>query len=272
MTMKRNRTAWLAIGGLAVGLLTAPRETVAQDPDLSAPASRPPAAAPAPETRSGRPVTLRLQDTPLRTALQMLFEGSGLQHAVEPGVPNVPITLDIRDVPFDTALRMLMRLAGATYRKESNIYVIGLRQPPQELVQNSYEPPAPVEAAAAAGGQRWEKIPLKYIHPLVLAAVLGGQVIPTEDQVTPGIGSLGGYGGGLGGLNGNGGYGSLNGGGLGNNGFGNYGNGNLNGFTPGAGVNGGLNGGYGPQGVGSGSNLIYPQGNSAIVGPRTRRF
>ena len=57
-------------------------------------------------------------------------QGSGLQHAVEQAVPNYPITLDIRDVPFDTALRTLLRLAPqVTYRKEGDIFIIGMRQP-----------------------------------------------------------------------------------------------------------------------------------------------
>src|SRR6266581_216347 len=84
-------------------------------------------AAPVPGTT---PVTLSLRDTPLRTALQMLFEGSGLQHAVEPAVPNYPVTLDIRDVPFSTALRTLLRLAPqVVYRKEGDIYIVGMRAP-----------------------------------------------------------------------------------------------------------------------------------------------
>jgi hypothetical protein len=223
-------------------------------------------------------VTLSLREVPLRAALQMLFEGSGRQHAVEPGVPNMPITLDIRDVPFDTALRMLTRLAGVTFSKDGEIFIVRQRQPaPELLAQNLYEPPAPVEAAAAAGGPTWEKIPLNYIHPVVLAAVMGGQVIPTEDQVIGGPGGngggFGGYGG-LGGLNAGGGYGTPNGG-LGMNGFGNLGFGSLNGGFPNPGLNNGagINGAFGVPAQGAGSNLgWYPQGNSAIVGPRSRRF
>jgi hypothetical protein len=270
-TMRRNHAAWVTVGGLAVTLWAVPREAFAQEAALSAPGL---AAARAPERQAGREVTLSLRDVPLRAALQMLFEGSGRQHAVEPAVPNVPITLDIRAVPFDTALRMLTRLAGVTFSKDGEIFIVRQRQPaPELLAQNPYDPPAPVEPAAAAGGATWEKIPLNYIHPVVLAAVLGGQVIPTEDQV---IGGLGGYGGGLGGygglggLNAGGGYGLPNTGGLGN-----FGNSSLNGGFPNAGFNngGGTNGAFSLPAQGTGSNLgWYPQGNSAIVGPRSRRF
>jgi len=78
-----------------------------------------------------KPVTLEMKDVPMRRALQTLFEGSGLQHAVEPAVPDYPITLCIHDAPFDVALRQLMNLApGATYRREGDIYVIGMRPAP----------------------------------------------------------------------------------------------------------------------------------------------
>jgi hypothetical protein len=195
-----------------------------------------------------RPVTLRLRQTPLRAAIQMLFRGTGLQHAVEPTVPNYPITLDIRGIPFKTALRTVMRLApGVTYRKMGEVYVIGLRQPAPVVTQN-YQPPAPVEPLAASE-QSWEKISLQYIHTLVLAAVLGGHVVPREDQVMPG---LGGYGaGGYGGYGGES-YGSLSGGGLGQAGYGSYGYGGLNGSYRGSGA----------SGSSGRSNLILPRSRS----------
>src|SRR5439155_26929438 len=96
------------------------------------------------------PITLSLRDTPLRTALETLFTGTGLQHAVEPAVPNYPITLDIRDVPFSTALRTLLRLAPqVTYRKEGDIYVIGMRQPQveQTTAEQEVQPPDQTNAA-----------------------------------------------------------------------------------------------------------------------------
>src|SRR5438034_7998142 len=55
-------------------------------------------AAPSPPERR---VTLDLHDVPLRAALVKLFEGSGLNFAVEPGVPNAAITLSLRDESVD---------------------------------------------------------------------------------------------------------------------------------------------------------------------------
>ena len=64
-----------------------------------------PMAAPSPPERR---VTLDLHDIPLRAALVKLFEGSGLNFAVEPGVPNVAITLSLRDESVDTGLRRII--------------------------------------------------------------------------------------------------------------------------------------------------------------------
>jgi len=205
-------------------------------------------------------VTLSLRDAPLRTALQTLFEGSGMQHAVEPAVPNYPITLDIRDVSFSTALRTMLRLApGVTFRKDGDIYIIGMRQPQveQPTVGTDVTPPDQTQAVAEAQS---EKIPLNYSHYLVMSYVLGGQQIPTEDQVQGGGGG-GGFGGGGGGF----------GGGLGGGGFGGgLGGGGFGGGLGGGGFGGGLGGGgFGGGGFGGGG---FGGGTGGFVGPRTRRF
>jgi hypothetical protein len=258
-----NRAAWLAAGGLAAAILIPTGSRAALAPGASAAAVEP-----------AQPVTLHLQDTPLRTALQMLFEGSGQQYAVEPQVSNVPITLDVRDVPFSTALRTLLRLApGTTYRKEGEVTIIGLRQPVPERTGYEIEQPAPPETVASADPNDTEKIPIKFLHPAILAYILNGRLIPTEDQVQPGFGGPGGYnGGGNGSLNG-GGYG-YPGGGLGQNGNLGFPGGNLNGFGQGNGSFGN-NSPYGGLGNsnGLGSNTYINGSNgSVITGPRYQRF
>lgn len=256
----RNPNPWLAAGGLAAALLISPGSTAAQA--LAAPAA----------VATDRTVTLNLQDTPLRTALQMLFAGSGLQHAVENAVPNVPVTLQIRDLPFQTALRTLVRLAGVTFQKEGEIFIVRQRPLAPEPTPSVFEPPAPIEIAAGAGGEAVEKIPINYLHPAVLAYVLNAPLIPTEDQVQPGFGGgggLGGYGG-VGGAAGGSFYGGVGGGNLGIGGslgfLGSHGGVNQPFGNPGAYP--GINGAVG-QGTGLGIN---PTGNSLIINPRARRF
>src|SRR5262249_869970 len=163
------------------------------------------------------PVTVSLRDVPLRTALETLFNGTGLQHAVEPTVPNYPITLDVRDVPFSTALRTLLRLAPAvTYRKARDVYIIGMRAPQVDNTNNVTDIQAPDQTNTVAEYQ-YEKLPLNYTHYQVMGYVLGGQTIPTEADVTGGGGGYGGggygggYGGGIGGRGGGGGRGGAGG-------------------------------------------------------------
>jgi hypothetical protein len=246
----------------------------------------------------GLAAALALRDVPLRTALETLFSSTGLQHAVVPAVPNYPITLDIREVSFSTALRTLLRLApGATYRKEGEVYVIGLRQPQVEQPTASQDVPPP-ESTNAPPQYQAEKIPVNFENYQTMAYVLGGQPVPTEDQIASSIlgsagggsaGGLGGYGGGIGGYGGGiGGYGggSLGGygGGLGGfgGGIGGFGSG-LGGFGSGiggfggslGGLGGGLSGfGGGISGLGgySGIGGFGGTGGTTYVGPTARRF
>src|SRR5215212_4877527 len=157
-------------------------------------------------------ITLDLRDVPFRTAIEALFEKTGLQYAVEPGVPNIPVRVTVRDIDFTTALRTITRLGGATYRKEGPIYMVGLRQPPQpqELTSEIAPEVAPADQLA---DQTWEKIPILFNSYAVMAYAFGGQVLPTEDQFVNGGGGGGGFGGGQGGFGG--GQGGLGGGGFG---------------------------------------------------------
>jgi hypothetical protein len=268
----QTRTARLAIGALGVTLLVIAPASAAPGPAPGTQASPP---ARAPMARENAPVSLHLQDTPLRSALQALFAGTGLQHAVSPEVPNYPITLDVRDVPFASTLRTLVRLApGVTFRKEGEIYIVGMRPPTVTEPTASYpEPPAPVDVAAS-GGEEWVKIPLNYLHPAVAAYVLNGRLVPNEVDLQTGLGGAGGFGGGFSGQGGNGFSGGLNGGGLAASGGGGLGYGGANGYGQFPGAATGLPGSVNGLGLGNGTGYGTPLvGNGAVVvGPQGRRF
>jgi type II secretory pathway component GspD/PulD (secretin) len=90
-------------------------------------------ARPAHAQEAEKKVTLNLKDVPLRSAIDALFQGTGLQYSVDPNVPNVPVTLNIRDVGLQPALRILIRQAavavpGLTVSREGDIYVVKIRQ------------------------------------------------------------------------------------------------------------------------------------------------
>lgn len=261
--MTTNRYTGPEIIGLAAALVLSPVLLVG--PGLTASSRSGPDAASvsAPAPANGGPVALRLQGTRLRAALEILFTGSGLQLAIEPGVPDDPITLSLHGVSFDTALRTLLRLApGVTYRKEGEIYIVGRRPPAPQPSANVAASPAATETGAATAGEEVVRIPLNYIHPAILAYLLNGWLIPTEDQFQPGLGR---FGGGFSGLGGPAGYGGLGGGGLGPPGYGTSGNGSLGVFTPNPGV-AGSTGGLGPN------VLVDPLGNSVVVAPQPGRY
>jgi len=71
-----------------------------------------PPIAPIPEPHRDRKVTLSLQEVPLRSAVDALFQGTGVEYIVGPDVPNVPVTLVLRDVTMQQALRFLLRQAA----------------------------------------------------------------------------------------------------------------------------------------------------------------
>jgi hypothetical protein len=219
-----------------------------------------------------RKVTLNLKDVPLRSAVDALFQGSGLQYATAPNVPNVPITLNIREVPLQTALRALIRQAavavpGLTVSRSADLFEIRIRQrvPPTAEPAEDRAPEYDVEAEPV-----WEKIPVQFNNVAVFVLAFGGQMLPTEADVLMQSGGLGGMGGGYGGYGSQGlgqgggfGLGSTFGSGFGN-GFGNSmgsgfgtgpGSGFGNGFSP-FGQSGPGNGfGNGSQGLGPGGNL-----------------
>src|SRR5947209_854801 len=95
LVTQQNQRTLVALGALGVTLLLTSAASAALSPDSATQTSAGRPAAAAPVSRESAPVSLHLQDTPLRTALRTLFEGSGLQHAVEVGVPNYPITLEL---------------------------------------------------------------------------------------------------------------------------------------------------------------------------------
>jgi type II/III secretion system protein len=137
-------------------------------------------------------VSLDLKETPLRQAINTLFESSGLQHAIYPDVPDQPITLTVHDMPFEEALRTLLRIgttstfiqgAGVvrrelSYRKEGDVYLIGLRR----------DDPAPQPVGEPGQGSAAEvqssKITLNYLRPGEAAEYLG------KLQPLPGIVSI----------------------------------------------------------------------------------
>ncbi|MCC2671641.1 MAG: hypothetical protein K0Q72_4112, partial [Armatimonadetes bacterium] len=168
----------------------------------------PPARAQAPD--SDKKVTVNLRDIPLRSAVDSLFAGTGLQYSVDPNVMNVPVNLTLRDVGVQAALRLLVRQAasvqpGLTFSKDGDIYQIRVRQ---AVVAAPVPEDLPPEFTAEKTEFTWEKIPIQFNNVAVFVMAFGGQMLPSEADVL-----MGGQGGG--GMNGmNGGMNGMNGGGM----------------------------------------------------------
>jgi len=131
-----------------------------------------------------RKITLHLKEVPLYEAMQRLFEGSGLQYAIEPNVPNVPITANLRDVTLPQGLQVIFRLAharvdGLNLKRSGTLYT--LRQ------GSTFHTPAPAPAEPPDADEGsvdlvWEKIPLRHLDALVVATWLGGTVLPSAEE------------------------------------------------------------------------------------------
>ena len=86
---------------------------------------------------SDKLITLSLQDTPVRAAIDMIFREAGLNYAFEGGISGV-VNVNLTDVPFDQALQVVLRSAGLTMRRENNTYMIGPKKEVQPSAQISH--------------------------------------------------------------------------------------------------------------------------------------
>jgi hypothetical protein len=218
-----------------------------------------PARAQTPET-ADKKITLTLKDAPLRTVIDQIFAGSGIQYAIDANVPDVPVTLSIRDVSLQSALRTVVRLAAGqvpnlTATRDGDIYLVRIK-PPMAALTVPTDAEAPPETNQVLE-ITWEKIPIQFNNVLaILIGLTQGNlgVIPTEFEVMGSSGGgLGGQGGGQGG-----GFGGGQGGGFGGGGQGGFGGGGQGGFggggggLGGGGFGGGGQGGFGGGGFGGG--------------------
>src|SRR5579883_1909592 len=164
-----------------------------------------------------RDVSINLQNGDIRSALDALFKGSGLNYTIDPSVTGT-ITISLRGVPFDVALRSILRAANPplTYSVQDGVYQIKPRSnnyyPNTNPSNPSYNPSQPSETTPSTATAQAVRIPLLYADAaqLMTYAFGGGTVIPPLTQsMGTGSGGMGGMGGGMnmGGMSGMGGMG-----------------------------------------------------------------
>ena len=182
-------------------------------------------------------ISIELNDSPIRTSLEMLFKQANIQNYVIDNNVAGFVSLRITDQPFELALKLVMRGASEplTYIKENGVYIVKLRQ----ITQAPSNPAPDFTLSQPTSNVIWERIPLTFIDPIDLMSVLGPILnISQFSRYTGGGMGNGGFSGGMGG------GGGLGGGSMG--GFGGAGMGNGNGM--GGGAMGGFGGMMGSQG------------------------
>lgn len=83
-------------------------------PLLPAPAARAQAETAAPAAAAVTRTTLDLQQIPLRRGLELMLQKTSREVQVEEGVPDVPVTVSLQDVPLRTAVKRVVAAAGAS--------------------------------------------------------------------------------------------------------------------------------------------------------------
>ena len=71
-------------------------------------------------------ISIELNDSPIRTSLEMLFKQANIQNYVIDNNVAGFVSLRITDQPFELALKLVMRGASEplTYIKENGVYIV----------------------------------------------------------------------------------------------------------------------------------------------------
>ena len=186
-------------------------------------------------------ISIELQDGDVKTAIQALFKGTGLNYTLGQDVEGVIPSVSISNVPFSQALRSILKTAGLVMRIENGIYTISKKPEtsPYDVTGTTATATDTVAVDTTTTVETTiEKVALNNASPReILDIMRGGQ-------------GSGGYGGGYGGMMG-GGYGGMMGGGYGGMMGGGYGG--MMGGGYGGGYGGSYGGGYGGRGSYGGS-------------------
>ena len=120
------------------------------------------------------PVTLDLQDAPLKQALTQLFQNAKAQSMLDPAIGGF-VTLNIRDQPFENALKLLLRSANPplTYTKENGVYIVKPRLDPtanQSGFPGGGTSPDITADTMPATSSKLDKITLTYVDAADIAS------------------------------------------------------------------------------------------------------
>lgn len=155
-------------------------------------------------------ITIQLTDADVREAIRMLFKGLNVSYEIAQDVQGT-VTVDYNNVAFATALRGILNQVKATYKIETGIYKIMLREESNPVDTGTETTTTPERK------KEIRRIQIKHADPMYIYYMLvGGLNFGMSPEMSVMYGGNSGYG-----NSGNGGYGN---GGYGNSGSG-YGSG-----------------------------------------------
>lgn len=212
------------------------------------------------EDKKDQPITLELKDTPIRSALDSLFMGRGLNYVVDQSVMGNVSSVSLRDVSFEQALKVLLKSVDPplVYRKDGDVYLITVKKDQPVEATNPLGTPQDfniTDEPIKDEDVKIEKIALNFVDAYDLKTMIEGGDMSRDNQNIGGMGGsmgggMGGFGGGMGGFGGNsfgGGMGGFGGNSFGGGSYGGYGGGSFGG-SYGGGNYGSSGGGFGRYG------------------------
>lgn len=127
------------------------------------------------------PVTVHLMDADLIAVVKMIAQQVNAEVVFEPSdQPYKRVGfVKVEKRPFEEALGFICQAAGATYRKEKGVYIIGPQRPaeakpaPQSVSQPAQEPPAPPVVIV-------ERIPLKYARASDIVRIIRNEMMTPD--------------------------------------------------------------------------------------------
>ncbi len=177
-------------------------------------------------------ISLDLRDTPVRSALEMVFKNAGIKNfVIDNDVSGIVGRIDVKDQSVESALKLIIRANSdlLTYTIENGVYIVKKRK-----ITQTPTPSIPDTLTTnPTNNISFERIPLTFIDPIDLIIPFGNILyIEQFGRLKGGMNGMG--------AGGNGGFGGA--GGFGNGAMG--GNGSL-GLGAGNGMGGGAMGGLG---------------------------
>ena len=138
-------------------------------------------------------VTIDLKDVDVKTAIEALFNGTGIGHTIDPQVTGVIPVFSVKDTAFDVALKILVKTAGLVYRVDNGVYMISKKPDTSDIARPADTTPvdtAQVDTTTTAESII-DKVRLSYTGATDLLNILSGN---TNSNNNSGFGGMSGFG------------------------------------------------------------------------------